>query len=129
MQTPYEGILIAYKKQWSKINAGESTLTKETFLNGVSGVWKLGTTVGLTKACFPESLPDMCINLFSYVNDVVLDPFSGSGTTCCVAKRLKRRFIGFEISPKYHEISIERLSNTREPESVDVNTYEKSDII
>lgn len=43
-------------------------------------------------------------------NDLVLDCFSGSGTTCVAAKELNRRFIGIEINPEYHQISIDRLN-------------------
>lgn len=42
--------------------------------------------------------------------DIVLDCFSGSGTTCVAAKELNRRFIGIEINPEYHKISIDRLN-------------------
>lgn len=42
--------------------------------------------------------------------DIVLDCFSGSGTTCAAAKELGRQFIGIEIDPEYHKISIDRLS-------------------
>ena len=52
-------------------------------------------------AAFPESLPDFFINLFTDEEDVVLDPFSGSGTTSRVAKRLARRYIGIEILSDY----------------------------
>ena len=41
---------------------------------------------------------------------LILDPFSGSGTTCAVAKRLGFAFIGFEIDPKWHAVSIDRLN-------------------
>lgn len=101
INTPYEGILISYKKEWRKANAGESTINKELFMQGVSGIWKLGTTKGKTKACFPETLPEMCIQLLSYKDDIVLDPFMGSGTTAYVAKMLSRNYIGFEISEEY----------------------------
>lgn len=109
IMTPYEGILIGYKKSWKKLTDGISTIDRETFMEGVSGVWHLGTTTGYTKACFPEKLPRMCIELLSYKNDLVVDPFSGSGTTCYVAKGLDRRYIGFEISRSYHTQSIARL--------------------
>lgn len=110
IQTPYEGILIAYKKVWKKENNGVSTIDRDTFLEGVSGIWSCGTTVGYTKACFPEKLPKICIELLSYKDDVVLDPFSGSGTTCWVAKSSNRKFIGFEISEAYWNESISRLN-------------------
>ena len=40
----------------------------------------------------------------------MLDCFSGSGTTCVACKELNRRFIGIEINPEYHQISIDRLN-------------------
>lgn len=43
-------------------------------------------------------------------DDIVLDCFSGSGTTCVAAKELNRQFIGIEIDPKYHKISLDRLN-------------------
>ena len=112
MQTPYEGILIGYKKQWDKINKGISTINKTEFMEGVSGIWNLGTTIGMTKANFPETLPHMCINLLSFYDDIILDPFSGSGTTCKVAKELGRRYIGFEISQNYCNVAWKRVNNT-----------------
>lgn len=42
-------------------------------------------------------------------NEIILDPFSGSGTTCVAAKELNRQYIGIEIDPEYHKISIDRL--------------------
>ena len=107
--TPYEGILVAYKKQWKKVNKGKSTIGKKQFMEGVSGIWKLGTVRGKTKACFPESLPNMCIQLLTYEGDIVLDPFMGSGTTAVVAKKTKRNFIGFELSEDYCNIANARL--------------------
>ena len=87
----------------------KSTIDKDTFVEGVSGVWNLGTARGLTKACFPESLPNMCIQLLTYEGDTVLDPFMSSGTTAVVAKRTKRNFIGFELSKDYCNIANARL--------------------
>ncbi len=52
-------------------------------------------------AAFPESLPEWFIKLFTKENDVVLDPFLGSGTTIFVANRMKRHSIGIDISPEY----------------------------
>jgi site-specific DNA-methyltransferase (adenine-specific) len=112
IQTPYEGILIAYKDQWNKIEKGESTISRGDFMEGCSGVWHIGTTQSYTMACFPEKLPQLCIDLFSYKGDLVLDPFSGSGTTCYVAKSRERNFLGFEISKAYWEESISRLNGT-----------------
>jgi site-specific DNA-methyltransferase (adenine-specific) len=53
-------------------------------------------------AVFPEALPEWFIKLFTEENDLVLDPFMGSGTALNVARRLNRRSLGIEISPEYH---------------------------
>lgn len=44
-------------------------------------------------------------------NDIVLDPFCGSGTTLKACKDLNRQYIGFEINPKYYQIAVDRLNN------------------
>lgn len=58
----------------------------------------------------PETLLERIILLGSKEGDTILDPFLGSGTTGAVAKRLKRNFIGFEISPEYFEIARNRIN-------------------
>ena len=60
-------------------------------------------------APFPEKLAENCLLLTTQENDLVLDPFLGSGTTAVVSKKLNRSFIGFEIDENYLKISKERL--------------------
>jgi len=55
-------------------------------------------------AAFPEELPEWFIKLFTKQNDVVLDPFMGSGTTLFVANRMKRHSIGIDNVPEYYEM-------------------------
>ena len=55
-------------------------------------------------AAFPQELPEWFIKLFTKENDMVLDPFMGSGTTLSVANRMKRNSIGIEIVPEYYEM-------------------------
>lgn len=55
-------------------------------------------------AAFPEELPEWFIKLFTKPNDIVLDPFMGSGTTISVANRLRRNSIGIEILPEYYDM-------------------------
>lgn len=52
-------------------------------------------------AMFPEQLPERVLKLFSYKNDVILDPFNGAGTTTYVARKLERRYIGIDVSNTY----------------------------
>ena len=61
-------------------------------------------------AVFPEEISERIVLATTYEDDVVLDPFSGSGTVCKVAKARGRRFMGFEISPLYHRESVRRVS-------------------
>ena len=55
-------------------------------------------------AAFPEELPEWFIKLFTKENDIVLDPFMGSGTTLFVANRMKRHSIGIDNVPEYYEM-------------------------
>lgn len=60
-------------------------------------------------AAFPQELPEWFIKLFTKENDMVLDPFMGSGTTLSVANRLKRNSIGIEIVPDYYDMVLKEL--------------------
>ena len=60
-------------------------------------------------APFPRDLPKRCIKLFSFVGDVVLDPFAGSGTTLIESIENKRKFIGLELEQEYCDLCIKRI--------------------
>ena len=73
----------------------------------------------------PEALLHRVIMAATKPGDLVLDPFLGSGTTAAVAKRLRRRCIGFERDPDYAELAIQRLSKVepvRDPEMVEIQS-------
>lgn len=61
-------------------------------------------------AAFPEDLPAWFIKLFTKKDDLVLDPFLGSGTTVVAAARLLRKFVGIEIQANYCELAREHLA-------------------
>ncbi len=109
---PVEVILVLYKHSWRKLQSGLSDISREEFIEWTNGLW---TFSGESKkraghpAPFPIELPKRCIKLFSYVGDVVLDPFVGSGTTLLAALQTHRRGIGIEISPSYCSLAMERL--------------------
>jgi site-specific DNA-methyltransferase (adenine-specific) len=65
----------------------------------------------MTKATFSMDIPSKAIKILSYKNDVILDPFNGSGTSCVAAETLDRRWIGIELSPNYAEIARERIQS------------------
>jgi len=107
---PKECILIGYKNQWKRKNEGISTIDKNLFIEITSGRWKYkAETRGLTKANFSEDIPYKAIQGLSYKNDLILDPFAGSGTTCVVAEKLKRKWIGIEISENYCRTAKNRI--------------------
>lgn len=109
---PVELIIILYKNKWKKNNRRESDITKEEFIGWTNGLW---TFNGESKkrighpAPFPIELPRRCIKLFSYVGDVVLDPFMGSGTTLIAAVLNKRKSIGIEIDKEYCGLAKKRI--------------------
>lgn len=108
----YEFILIFKKPgkapQVSKEIKEMSKLTKEEWNEYFSGHWNFnGERQTEHLAMFPEELPKRLIKMFSFVGDIVLDPFLGSGTTIMAAKKLNRSSIGYEINEKFIPI-IER---------------------
>lgn len=64
-------------------------------------------------AAFPKSLPSWFIKLFTEENDIVLDPFAGSGTTCIAAYELNRRFIGIELKREYFELAEKNIEKAQ----------------
>jgi len=108
----YETLLLGYKDRWKKDREGESTIGRDDFINGCSGVWDFQPDTNPdTIACFPVALPRRCIDLLSYKGDVVLDPFMGLGTTGVACEESGRDFIGIELSPNYFEVAKYRVSN------------------
>ena len=109
---PVEMIVVFYKKQWKKINKGDSDIARDDFMSWTNGMW---TFNGESKkrighpAPFPFELPRRCIQLFSFIGDTILDPFNGSGTTMLACHKLKRNGIGVDIDKQYCELALYRL--------------------
>ncbi|MDY6874090.1 MAG: site-specific DNA-methyltransferase [Chloroflexota bacterium] len=110
----HEYILIFSKSSFKRPKGErENTIAKADFLAWTKSVWQFRAVQARQighPAPFPEELPHRCIQLYSYKEDVVLDPFAGSGTTCLAAKRDGRHFVGYEIQEDYCRLAEERLA-------------------
>ncbi len=88
-------------------------ITADEFKEWVLGKWSFPPEIRMKDynhpAMFPEEMPRRLIKLFSYKNDIVLDPFNGAGTTTLVSWKLQRRFIGIDISKQYCDTALQRL--------------------
>ena len=110
---PVEAIIVLYKDVWKRDRRGQSSISGDDFKNWVLGIWDFGGESARRighEAPFPRELPRRCIQLFSYVDDLVLDPFVGSGTTMIEAIQSGRRAIGIEIEPRYVELARRRVA-------------------
>jgi site-specific DNA-methyltransferase (adenine-specific) len=128
---PKECVILAYKKvhikkvkgepQWKgepylteegKNKVAYSEQDKKEFMELVFGQWKyFADTRSLTKATFSMDIPEKAIKILSYRNDIVLDPFNGSGTSCVAAVVHDRRWVGIELSSNYCEIAKQRIQS------------------
>jgi DNA modification methylase len=100
------------KKEGSSENAD---ITADEFKKWVVGKWSIAPERNMKDydhpAMFPEELATRVIKLFSFRNDIILDPFNGVGTTTFVAKRLDRKYLGIDISEDYCQQAKNRISD------------------
>ena len=108
----HEYCLVFSKDSFKKSSKGESTIEKEEFMESTLSIWNINPARAKKighPAPFPVELPQKFINLYSYKDDLILDPFIGSGTTAIAAKNLNRNFVGYEIEQEYINIANNRL--------------------
>ena len=94
----------------------KDNITKEEFIEWTKSVWTMNTESAKRighPAPFPEELPNRLIKLFSFTNDIVIDPFMGSGTTAIAAIKNKRNFVGYEINKEYINLANNRILNLK----------------
>jgi site-specific DNA-methyltransferase (adenine-specific) len=108
----HEYLLVFVKQSYSRIDNGASDIQRSEFLSSTLSIWEIpaesAKRVG-HPAPFPVELAARVIRLFSYAEDVVLDPFLGSGTTCVAAIENGRHYVGYEISDEYCQLSRRRI--------------------
>ena len=108
----HEYCLVFSKESLKKSSKGESSLDKEEFMESTLSIWNINPARAKKighPAPFPIELPQKFINLYSYKDDLILDPFLGSGTTSVAAKQLNRNYVGYEINKEYIDIANKRL--------------------
>jgi DNA modification methylase len=109
----HEYLLVFCKGDFRRHDKGTSTISAEEFMLATTSCWDIqpesAKRIG-HPAPFPVALAARAINLYSYQEDVVLDPFNGSGTTCVAAARAGRKYVGYDIVPEYVELARARLA-------------------
>jgi type II restriction modification system, methylation subunit len=110
-----------YKREKGK---KENTISKEQFMEWTKSIWTMNA-VSAKKighpAPFPEELPFRLIQLYSFVGDIILDPFIGSGTTAISALKADRKYIGFDISQEYITLANNRIAPYNQPKLFNTN--------
>jgi len=91
-----------------------TTISRDEFMEATTDLWEIrpesATQVG-HPAPFPVELPARLIHLYTYADDVVLDPFMGSGSTAVAAVRTDRRYIGFDMDAGYIDAAEQRIAD------------------
>ncbi len=114
LRDTHEYILVFSKDNFSrkKLPDRESTITKEEFLEFTKSVWTFpaesARKVG-HPAPFPVQLPYRLMQLYTYSDEVVLDPFMGSGQTALAVFKTGRRYVGYEIDESYVKLADRRI--------------------
>ena len=121
----HEYILVFSKHSFSRPRGDrENTIRKEDFLAWTKSVWDF-PAVSARKighpAPFPEELPHRLIHLYSFKDDVVLDPFAGSGTVCLSALKAHRNYVAYDISQEYIELAEARIAACKDQADLSAN--------
>jgi len=111
----HEYILIFSKGRFKREKQDrETSIERDDFLTCTKSVWQFPTESAKRvghPAPFPIELPRRLIELYTFKNEVILDPFIGSGTTALAAIETNRRYVGFDLNKVYTQLAQERISN------------------
>jgi DNA modification methylase len=116
----HEYILVFSKESFDRrgISGKSSTIERDEFLEFTKSVWTFpaesARRVG-HPAPFPVELPYRLVQLYTFRDDVVLDPFCGSGTTCLAAMKAGRHYVGYENVPDYVKLAEKRIGEFSRP--------------
>lgn len=113
----HEYILVFSKGSFSRNGTDrKSTITRDEFLEYTKSVWTFGAESARKighPAPFPVELPARCTKLYTFEEDIVLDPFMGSGTTAVAALQLNRHYVGYEIDEDYKKTAESRIQQLK----------------
>lgn len=119
----HEYILVFSKGSYSRIKGQHvNTITKEQFMEWTLSIWNMKAVSARSighPAPFPEELPYRLIQLYSFKNDIILDPFIGSGQTAIAAIKSERRYVGYDISKEYIAHAEKRIGAIRDQVTID----------
>jgi DNA modification methylase len=117
LRDTHEYILVFSKGDYKRERKEkQNTITKDQFIEWTKSIWTMNPESARKvghPAPFPEELPYRLIQLYSFVDDIILDPFMGSGTTAVSALKSDRRFIGYDTDKSYIKLAETRLSRYR----------------
>ena len=109
----HEYALCFSKGRFDRVVKGEPTISRDEFLGDTISVWEippeLAKRVG-HPAPFPVELPRRFIELYTFKHELVLDPFIGAGSTAVAATQSGRRWVGYDVSEEYAEITRKRVA-------------------
>ena len=103
---------LSVKEREAKGLPFENTLSSDEFMAATLDVWEIAPESAKRvrhPAPFPVELPERLIRLYTYSNDLVLDPFMGSGSTLVAAAKVGRRYAGYDLDPHYVETARQRV--------------------
>jgi modification methylase len=116
----HEYVVVASKGSFRRLRLGEDTISRREFLEATVSVWNIAPASARRighPAPFPVELPRRLIELYTFLGDLVLDPFMGSGSTAVAAVESGRHFVGYETEPAYLEIARARVAAAQGPVS------------
>ena len=118
LRDTHEYILVFCKNSFDRKSKSESSIESNQFVEFTKSVWNFSSESAKRvkhPAPFPVELPRRLIELYSFLGDVILDPFMGSGTTAEAAVICNRRYIGYDNNEKYVNIAKSRLARLSLP--------------
>lgn len=114
LRDTHEYILVFSKGAFDrKRGEKENTITKEQFMEWTKSVWTMNPESAKKvkhPAPFPVELPYRLTQLYTFKDDIVLDPFMGSGSTAIAALKSERKYVGYDVDLEYIEIAEERIA-------------------